>query len=67
MSDEQARALAIRINMFYANHDPWSFADTLADFDNNEELLLEQTFKDLQENPDVIIDHLLEILENWEG
>lgn len=63
MTDAQARALALRITMFYADFDPFGYSDTLKDFDDNEELLLENSAKEIKEHPEVVIDHLLETME----
>ena len=63
MKPEIARGLAIRISQIAERWDHWGYADTLADYDNNEELLLEQSVKDLTEEPEVVISYLLETME----
>lgn len=66
MTGTKARELAIRISQFYENDDPWSYADVLADFDNNEELVLECTTAQLVDCPELVIEYLLDTLENME-
>lgn len=63
MTEKQASSLSIRISQIMDRWDPWSYADTLADFDDNEELLLEYEVKQLLENPAMVIDALLETME----
>ena len=63
MKPEIARSLAVRISMIMERWDHWGYADTLADFDNNEELLLESTVKDISENPAMVMSYLLETME----
>ena len=63
MTEAQANSLSIRISQIMDRWDPWGYADTLADFDNNEELVLEYQAKALQEHPAMVIDSLLETME----
>lgn len=63
MKDVEARRLSIRIAQVAERWDHWSFMDTLADFDNNEELLLEYQAKEISENPVMVFDWLLEVME----
>lgn len=63
MKPEIAKRLAIRIAETMERWDPYSYADTVADYDNNEVLLLEQTVKDLTETPEVVINYLLETMD----
>lgn len=63
MKSEIARGLACRISMLMDRWDPYGYADTLADYDNNEELLLEHTARELSESPEVVVSYLLETME----
>ena len=63
MKPEIARSLALRLSQTMERWDPYGYADTVADYDNNEELLLEQTVKELTEMPEVVINYLLETME----
>ena len=63
MKPEIARGLACRISSVMERWDPYGYADTVADFDNNEELLLEQNMRELSEVPEVVINYLLETME----
>lgn len=63
MNAEMARKLAVRQAQTMERYDHWSYADVLADFDNNEELLLEYLAKQTQECPEVIIDGMLNTME----
>lgn len=64
MSDQDARRLALQINEVYQDRDPYEYANILADFDNNEELLLEDIFNTLKTSPEVIIKGLLTAIED---
>jgi len=63
MKPEIARGLACRISALMERWDPYGYADAVADYDNNEELLLEQNMKELSETPEIVISYLLETME----
>ena len=63
MKPEIARALAIRISSLYERWDPYGYADTVADYDNNEEYLLEDSVGELMTHPEIVINYLLETME----
>ena len=63
MKAEMARKLAIRQSQIMERYDHWSYADLLADFDNNEELMLEYLVKQTIECPELIISGMLDTME----
>lgn len=63
MKEVDARRLAVRMSQVMERYDHWSYADLLADFDNNEELLLEYQAKMILENPDMVFDGMLDTME----
>lgn len=63
MKAETARKLAVRQAQTMERYDHWAYADLLADFDNNEELLLEYLVKQTQDCPEIIIDGILNTME----
>lgn len=66
MGKTEARRIALQVNEFYKNSDPYNYADALEEFDNNEELLLEDTLNTLMNNPGLIITELLTYIENYQ-
>lgn len=63
MKVETARKLAIRQAQTMERYDHWAYADLLADFDNNEELLLEYLAGQTLNYPDMIISGMLDTME----
>ena len=63
MKAETARKLAIRQSQIMERYDYWSYADLLADFDNNEELMLEYIVRQTLEYPEMIISGMLDTME----
>ncbi len=64
MKPEIARILALRISQMMEILDPYSYADVVADYDNNEEVLLEHTVKEISETPEVVISYLLDTMDS---
>jgi hypothetical protein len=63
VKEAEARAIAIRQMQLMDRYDHWSYADFIADFDNNEELAAEYVVKQIMENPYSMFDGLLDTME----
>ena len=63
MKESEARGLAVRTVQLMERLDHWNYADLLADFDNNEELLLECQAKMIKEKPEIVFSGLLTTME----
>ena len=62
MKPEKARELAIRLNDVMQDWDTYGYADVLADYDNNEELLLEDLAGQIASAPEIVMDNMLQVM-----
>lgn len=61
---EEARKLAIRLAEVMQDWDAYEYANTLADYDNNEELLLEDLEGRIASSPESVMDEMLQVMNN---
>jgi len=63
MKPEMARKLAIHIAQVMENYDHWSYYDALGDYDDSEELFLEDLVGQILTNPEKVIGDLLDTMD----
>lgn len=65
MKDVDARKLAIRLNDVMQDWDTYNYADVLADqYDNNEELLLEDLVQQIMNTPETVMNNMLDVMNS---
>ena len=63
MKPEIARSLAIRMSQIMERYDHYAYADTLMDYDDSEELMLEDLVGQIESRPDIVFDGMLRTME----
>lgn len=63
MKPEIARKLAIRMSEIMERYDQYAYADTLMDYDDSEELMLEDLVGQIESRPDIVFDGMLRTME----
>jgi len=64
MKDANARKLAIRLNDIMQDWDIYNYADVLDQYDNNEELLLEDLAQQITNTPEVVMNNMLDVMNS---
>ena len=63
MKQEMARKLAIHIAQIMERYDHWGYADALGDYEDSEELFLEDLVGQILTNPEKVIGDLLDTMD----
>ena len=63
MKPEIARKLAIRMSQIMERYDKYAYADTLLDYDNSEELMLEDLVGQIESRPEIVFEGMLNTME----
>ena len=64
MKPEFARGLAVRLNDIMKDWDTYGYADTLDEYEDSEELLLEDLTVQILNYPETVIDNMLQVMND---
>ena len=63
MKPEMARKLAVRMSQVMERYDHWGYQDLLGDYEDSEELMLEELMMQMSNTPEIVFSGMLDTME----